>query len=275
MIETVLLNNGIEMPVLGLGTYRIGRSDEEVYRAVRSGLDAGYRHIDTASLYLNESPVGKAIRESGISRSEIFVTTKLWGSDVLKDNVPGAFETSLRNLGLDYLDLYLVHWPVKGRLRSTWEQMEAIHRSGRARSIGLSNHLIHHVEEVLKEATVAPVVNQVELHPYLLQDDLATYCREHGIELQAWSPLGSNKIPLLGEQVLKEIGDRYNKSPAQIVLRWHLDKGVVPIPKSSLPNRQEENLQVFDFQLRGEEVDRIDTLNRGHRTGMHPDQIEF
>ena len=275
MNARVVLNNGIEIPELGLGTYKIGHSDEEVYRAIRSALDIGYRHIDTATLYRNERPVGKAIRESGVSRDEVFVTTKLWGSDVLSGNVGGAFETSLRNLGLDYLDLYLVHWPVKGKLQATWKQMEKIHHSGKTRAIGLSNHHIHHIEETLHEATVMPVINQVELHPYLAQEELHDYCSRKNIAVQAWSPLGSNKIPLLNEEVLTDIGGKYGKSPAQVVLRWHLEKGVIAIPKSSHPDRQLENLQVFDFRLTDEEIKRVDALDREGRTGMHPDEIEF
>ncbi len=274
-METILLNNGVKMPMLGLGTYKIGRSDDEVYRAVRTALEIGYRHIDTATLYLNERPVGKAIRESGISRDEIFVTTKLWGSDILEDNVQGAFETSLQNLGLDYLDLYLVHWPVKARLRTTWRLMETIYQSGKVRAIGLSNHLIHHMEEAFDEASVAPVVNQVELHPYLLQQELISYCRTRDIAVQAWSPLGSNKIPLLDEEALKQVGSKYGKSPAQVVLRWHLDKGIVALPKSSNADRQKENFQVFDFKLTDKEISMVDALDRKHRTGMHPDKIEF
>lgn len=274
-METILLNNGVEMPSLGLGTYKIGRTDEEVYHAVRSALDIGYRHIDTATLYQNEHSVGKAIRDSGITRDELFVTTKLWGSDVLAHNVKGAFETSLRNLGFDYLDLYLVHWPVKGRLQEVWKELESLYYSEKARAIGLSNHLIHHMEEALQNATVVPVVNQVEQHPYLNQEELREYCEEEGVTVQSWSPLGSNKIPLLKEPVLAEIGSNYSKSPAQVVLRWHLDIGAVPLPKSSHPERQRENFEVFDFRLTAEEIGRIGALNRDHRTGMHPDNMEF
>ena len=261
--------------MIGLGTYKLGRTDNDVYNAVRSALDMGYRHIDTATLYHNERPVGKAIRESGVARDEVFVTTKLWGSDVLRGNVQGAFDTSLQNLGLDYLDLYLVHWPVKGHVGATWKHMEAIYRSGKARAIGLSNHLVHHMEEILADAAIMPAVNQVELHPYLLSDDLLAYCARQSITVEAWSPIGSNKIPLLSEEVLKELEGKYGKSPAQIVLRWHLEKGVVAIPKSSNPGRQKENIQIFDFRLTEREIARIDALDRGHRTGKHPDEIEF
>lgn len=274
-MEKRTLNNGREMPVLGLGTYKIGRSDKEVYRAVRSALDAGYRHIDTATLYKNEHAVGLALRESGISRDELFVTTKLWGSDVLANNVMGAFQTSLSNLELDYLDLYLVHWPVKGKVRDTWKKMEEIYRAGNVRSIGLSNHQIHHMKEALAEATVVPVVNQVELHPYLPQEEIRAYCESLGVVVQAWSPLASNKIPLLEESVLAQIGEKHGKTPAQVVLRWHLQQGIVPLPKSSNADRQLENFQVFDFELSREEMHRVNALDRDHRTGMHPDNMAF
>jgi diketogulonate reductase-like aldo/keto reductase len=272
---TEKLNNGVEIPVIGLGTYRIGHTDEETYRAVRRALEVGYRHIDTATLYLNEKPVGRAIRESGIAREDIFVTTKLWGSDILSNRIQEAFDGSLSNLGLDYVDLYLVHWPVKGKLGFTWQTMEQIYQTGKAKSIGVSNHLIHHLEELLQEASIVPAVNQMELHPYLTQKDVVAYCRRKGIVPEAWSPLGSSKIPLLQEEMLKDIGARYDKSPAQIVLRWNIDTGVVSIPKSSDFHRQQENIAVSDFQLTPEEIGQIDALNRDYRTGIDPDKISF
>lgn len=275
MAKKNLLNNDASVPVIGLGTYKIGITDTDTYRAVRSALDVGYRHIDTATLYENEVPVGKAIRESGIPREEIFVTTKLWGTDILKDRIKEAFEGSLKNLGLDYLDLYLVHWPVKGKISSTWKAMEDIYIDGKVRTIGLSNHLIHHVEEVLKDATVTPAVNQMELHPYLVQQGVVDFCKDKGIVPEAWSPLGSSKIPLLQDKVLTRIADKYHKSSAQVVLRWNIQKGVVAIPKSSSKERQAENINIFDFELSDEEIRQIDSLDRGHRTGVHPDYIEF
>lgn len=272
---TKSLNNGIKIPVLGLGTYKIGRTDEETYRAVRTALDAGYRHIDTATLYLNEKPVGKAIRESGIAREDIFVTTKLWGSDILSNRIQKAFDGSLLNMGLDYVDLYLVHWPVKGKLHFTWQAMEQIYQSEKAKSIGLSNHLVHHMEELLQEATIVPAVNQMELHPYLTQKEVVDYCSRRGIVVESWSPLGSSKIPLLQEETLKEIGRKYDKSPAQVVLRWNVERGFVAIPKSSDVHRQKENMAIFDFQLTAEEIALIEMLNKDYRTGIHPDKISF
>ncbi len=274
-MKKVKLNNGVEIPMIGLGTYKIGRTDEEVYNAVRNALEIGYRHIDTATLYMNEKPVGKAIRESEIPREEIFVTTKLWGSDILNNQIQEAFEGSLQNLGLDYVDLYLVHWPVRGMVSSAWKEMENIYQSGKVRAVGLSNHLIHHMEEVLKVATITPVVNQMELHPYLIQHDVVDYCKKHDIIPEAWSPLGSSKVPLLKDEVLTWIGGKYGKSPAQVVLRWNIQKGIVAIPKSSGKERQSENIDIFDFELTQDEMEQIDALDKNHRTGAHPDNIEF
>lgn len=274
-MNKVTLNNGVEIPVLGLGTYRLGKSEQEVYNAIRSALDTGYRHIDTAAFYKNEVPIGKAIRESGVDRSEIFLTTKLWGTDVVNNNIQNAFETSLNNLGLDYVDLYLVHWPVKGKISSTWKEMEVIYASGKAKAIGLSNHLVHHIEEVLSETSVVPAVNQIELHPYLTQQSVVDFCKQKGIQVQAWSPLGSNKMPLLQDKLLDKIAEKHGKSPAQVVLRWNLQNGVVAIPKSSDSKRQKENIKVFDFTLSASEITLINALDKNHRTGIHPDEIEF
>lgn len=274
-MECTLLNNGIEIPMLGLGTYKIGKTDEDVYNAIRTALDVGYRHIDTAALYANEVPIGKAIRESGIPREDIFVTTKLWGNDVVKDEVPQAFDRSMQLLNIGYVDLYLVHWPVKGKLVSTWREMEKIYASDKAKAIGLSNHLLHHLEEILDEANVLPTVNQVEMHPYVVLDDLVDFCADNTIVCEAWSPLGSNKAPLLEEKILKEIGEKYGKSPAQVVLRWNIERGVVAIPKSSNKERQAANLNIFDFKLTPEDVQLINSLDKNYRTGIHPDEIGF
>jgi len=274
-MKTIKLNNGVTIPTIGLGTYKIGLNDDDVYRAVRCALDNGYRHIDTATLYQNEIPIGKAIRESGIAREEIFVTTKLWGSDILNNQIQKSFDGSLQNLELDYIDLYLVHWPVKGMLQSTWKELEKIFRSGKVKAIGISNHLIHHMKEVLKVAEIKPVVNQMELHPYLIQQDVIDFCKKHNIVPEAWSPLGSSKVPLLKDEVLIWIGGKYGKTPAQVVLRWNTQRGVVAIPKSSNIERQLENFKIFDFELTDEEIKQINDLDKNHRTGIHPDNIEF
>lgn len=275
MIKTRLLNNRIEIPSPGLGTYRLGRNDEEVSRAVRHALDAGYRLIDTASFYDNEMPVGKAIRESGIPREDLFVTTKLWGSDILEGRIERAFDESMRRLDVGYIDLYLVHWPVKGRIADTWREMERIYQSGRVKAIGLSNHLIHHLELLLKEAGIMPAVNQVELHPYLVMQELQDYCQGKGIVIESWSPLGSSKIPLLADPMLQEIANRKGKSTAQVILRWNLQKQLIPLPKSSDRQRQRENLSLSDFNLTADEMTDIDRLDRNLRTGIHPDAITF
>ena len=275
MAKKFLLNNDVSIPAIGLGTYKIGLTDNDTYRAVRTALDNGYRNIDTGTLYENEKPVGKAIRESGIPREEIFVTTKLWGTDILNDRITKAFEGSLKNVGLDYLDLYLVHWPVKGKVSSTWKEMEDIYINGKTRAIGVSNHLIHHLEEVLKDAAVIPAVNQMELHPYLVQQEVVDFCKDKGILPEAWSPLGSRKIPLLQDETLIWIAGKYGKSPAQVVLRWNIQKGVVAIPKSSGHERQAENIHIFDFKLTDDEIKQIDMLDKDKRTGVHPDFIEF
>lgn len=274
-MKTIQLNNGIVIPTPGLGTYRLGRNDREVIHAVRNALDAGYRHIDTASFYDNEYPIGKAIAESRVPREELFVTTKLWGTDILKNGIEQAFEESMLKLDIGYIDLYLVHWPVTGQVAATWRKMEQIYESGRVRAIGVSNHLTHHLEELLSVAAVVPAVNQVELHPYLVMQGLQDYCREKDIVVESWSPLGSSKIPLLADPLLLEIGQRHSRSTAQVILRWNLQKGSLPLPKSSDAKRQKENIALFDFSLSGEEISLIDRLDKGERTGVHPDEIEF
>lgn len=274
-MKYIKLNNGQQMPMLGLGTYKIGWTDVEVYNAVRSAIDLGYRHIDTATLYKNEATIGKAIRDSGVPREDLFVTTKVWGSDILSGNIHKAFDLSFKLLDIDYIDLYLVHWPVAGKEASTWIEMEKIHATGKTKSIGVSNHLKHHLEEVLRVANIKPVANQIELHPYLTLNELREFCNENNIVCEAWSPLGSSKVPLLDEEVLKQIGKKYNKSSAQVVLRWSLQQGVVSIPKSSNPDRQALNIDIFDFELTNEEIKIINSLNKDYRTGAHPDEIEF
>ena len=270
-----ILSNGLKLPYPGLGTYKIGKTDKEVYNAVRSAIDLGYRHIDTATLYHNEAAVGKAIRESGIAREDLFVTTKIWGSDILENKVQKAFDTSMRLLNIGYSDLYLVHWPVKDKLEFAWREMEKIHDSGKTKSIGVSNHLEHHLKTIMNIATIKPVVNQIEMHPYLVLGDLLAFCKANDMVCESWSPLGSSKIPLLEEKLLNEIGEKHNKSAAQVVLRWNIEQGVVALPKSGSPERQAENIDIFDFELTPDEVEAISSLNRNHRTGAHPDEIAF
>lgn len=268
------LNNGVKIPYVGIGVFRLS-DDEMAYEAIRMALDAGYRHIDTAMIYENEKAVGKAINESGIPREEIFLTTKLWNEDVRNNNALGAIDASLQKLNLEYVDLYLVHWPVKEKYVSVWEDMERIYESGKSKAIGVSNYLEHHLEELLKVANIVPVVDQIELHPYLNQEELISYLEKKNIVPEAWSPFCARKNKLLEEPMLKALAHKYSKSPAQIVLRWNIERGVVVIPKSSNFTRQKENLDIFDFELTAEEVNNINTLNKGQRVGSHPDRITF
>ncbi|MCL6445209.1 MAG: aldo/keto reductase [Alicyclobacillus sp.] len=268
---TTTLNNGQKMPWLGLGVWKT-KNGEEVENAVRYALNAGYRHIDTATLYANEEGVGNAIAQSGIPRSEIFVTTKVWNSDQGYDSTLRAFEASLKRLRLDYVDLYLIHWPVKGKYNETWKALEVIYKEGRAKSIGVSNFNVHHLEDLMSHSEIVPAVNQVEYHPLLTQQAVHTFCKQHGIQLEAWSPLmqGNLDLPLLAE-----LAKKYGKTPAQIVLRWDLQHEVVTIPKSVRESRIIENANIFDFELTAEDMARIDGLNQNRRFGADPDNFNF
>ncbi|MUG47219.1 aldo/keto reductase [Paenibacillus woosongensis] len=268
----VTLSNGKQMPWLGLGVYKMSEG-QEVIASIEAAIRNGYRSIDTASLYQNEEGVGQAIKASGISREELFITTKVWNSDQGYDSTLKAFDTSMSKLGLDYLDLYLIHWPVKGKYKETWKALEQLHKDGRVHSIGVSNFQIHHLEDLLADAEVRPVVNQVELHPLLSQLELREYCKSQGIQIEAWSPLAQGK--LLDNEVLKAIGAKYGKSTAQVIIRWDLQHGIVTIPKSSNPERIVENAIVFDFELTAEEMKQIDSLNQDQRVGPDPDNFDF
>jgi len=270
--DKAVLHNGVEMPWLGLGVFR-AEEGPEVRQAVEWALELGYRSIDTASIYGNEQGVGEGIRASGVPRSEIFVTTKVWNSDQGHDLALAAFDESLRKLGLDYLDLYLIHWPVRGKFSQTWKALESLYKDGRVRAIGVSNFLVHHLDALLQETELMPMVNQVEFHPRLLQPELLNYCRENKIQLEAWSPIMKGRVTELPELVT--MAKKYDKTPAQIVLRWDLEHGVVTIPKSVHKERIEENAQIFDFQLSPEDVAAIDTLDRGERLGPDPDNFDF
>lgn len=268
------LNNGIEIPMLGLGVFRM-EDKKEAYNSVRKAIDLGYRHIDTAKVYENEEPVGRAIRESGVSREEMFVTTKLWNEDIANDNAQKAFETSLKKLGLDYVDLYLVHWPLKDKYVTIWKEMEKIAQSDKARAVGVSNYQKNHLQEIIDLKSLVPAVNQIELHPYMSQQPLVDFCKQHDINIESWSPLCANKNNLLQEQSLKKIGEKYSKTAAQVVLRWNIERGLIVIPKSSNPKRQAENLDVFDFELTTEDIQVIDSMNKDLRVGPHPDEVGF
>ncbi|MEC0245604.1 aldo/keto reductase [Paenibacillus chitinolyticus] len=274
--DTTTLYNGVKMPWLGLGVFKVEEGPELV-EAVKTAIKNGYRSIDTAAVYGNEEGVGQGIREglaeTGLSREELFVTSKVWNADQGYEPALGAFEVSLRKLGLDYLDLYLIHWPVQGKYKDTWRALEAIYESGKARSIGVSNFHVHHLQDLLQDAKIKPMVDQVEFHPCLTQEELRAYCREQGIQFEAWSPLMQGK--LLDNEVLKSIADRHGKSVAQVILRWDLQNGVVTIPKSTKEHRIIENASVFDFELTADEMNRISGLNENKRVGPDPDNFDF
>ena len=266
------LHNGVQMPYFGLGVY-LSEDGREVANAVNWALQEGYRHIDTASIYKNEAGVGEGIRQSGISRQELFVVSKVWNDDQGYENTLKAYEDSLNRLQLDYLDLYLVHWPVAGKFKETWRAMEYLYREKRVRAIGVSNFLQHHLEDLLADAETVPMVNQMEFHPYLVQQDLIDFCNKNTIQYEAWSPLMQGHI--FEMEIMKELAQKYNRTIAQIVLRWDLQKGVVTIPKSSKKERIISNADIFNFELAPEDVKLLDGLDRGKRFGPDPDNFDF
>ena len=270
--STKTLANGVEMPIFGLGVYKM-TEPEQTLQAIDKALAVGYRHIDTASLYYNEEQVGEAIRNSRVKREELFVTTKVWNSDQGYDQTLRAFEISLQKLGLDYLDLYLTHWPVAEKYLDTYRAIERLYDEKLIRVPGVSNHHEQHLREILNVANVAPMVNQVERHPYLAQKELLAFCKEHNIAMTAWSPLGRGHI--LQDETLNEIALHYNKTAAQVILRWHLQHDVIVIPKSVTPARIEENAQIFDFEIAPEHMQQIDALDRNQRFGQNPENFHF
>ncbi len=269
---TVKLSNSVEMPYFGLGVFKT-KEGTEVENSVKWALEAGYRHIDTAAIYQNEKGVGNAVKASGIPRNELFITTKAWNENQRQGTVLKGFEESLDLLQTEYIDLYLIHWPVKGNYEVTWKIMEEIFRSGRARAIGVSNFLQHHLEDIFKICDIKPMVNQVECHPYLVQQSLIDFCDLHNIVYEAWSPImrgAVNDIPLF-----QELSKKYKKNPVQIALRWDLQKGIVTIPKSVHKERIVSNAELFDFEITNEDILRIDKLDRNERFGSHPDTFTF
>lgn len=270
--DCVVLANGVHMPWLGLGVSEIP-DGEPVIKSVCRALEAGYRSIDTATIYGNERGVGRALRECGIPREEVFLTTKVWNSDQRAGRVLEAFGESLERLGVMYVDLYLVHWPVKEKYKDTWKVVEQIYRLGGARAIGVSNFLVHHLVDLLETAEIAPMVNQVEYNPWLRQPELHQFCIKKQIQMEAWSPLGQGKI--LTNPTIIDIANQYNKTPAQMLIRWDLQHQVVSIPKSSRPQRIIENAHVFDFNISEEDMARIDHLDEGQRVGDDPDNFNF
>ena len=269
MEQYKILNNGVKMPVLGLGVYKSG---EDTKQAVLDALAVGYRHIDTAALYKNEAMVGEAIRESGIPREEIFITTKLWNDDMRSGKQMEAFERSLELLGTDYVDLYMIHWPVSSALEESWKVLEQIYKEGRARAIGVSNCHMEHLMRVMAVAKIVPAVNQVECHPYLSQKPLRTFCNNLSIVMEAWSPLGRGRV--LDDPVIGEIAAKYQKTPAQVVLRWELQENWIVIPKSVHQERIAENSRIFDFELDPEDMAKLDGLNKDMHFGTSPDNFE-
>ena len=270
--STRTLTNGVEMPIFGLGVYKM-TDPKETVEAITKALQVGYRAIDTASLYYNEEQVGEAIRHSGVAREEIFVTTKVWNTDQGYDNTLKAFEVSLKKLNMDYVDLYLTHWPVEGKYPDTYRAIERLYEEKLIRVPGVSNHHAHHLEQLLRSANVPPMVNQVEVHPYLSQEPLRAFCQEHQIAVTAWSPLGRGGV--LQDETIVKIAEKYGKSAAQVVLRWHLQHDILVIPKSVTPSRIEENANIFDFVLSSEDMKVIDGLNRNQRFGKDPDNFHF
>ncbi|WP_037818752.1 aldo/keto reductase [Amycolatopsis sp. VC5-11] len=266
------LNNGVRIPQFGLGVFQI--PPEETAAAVREALEAGYRHLDTAQMYRNEEGVGAGIRDSGVPREEIFVTTKLANDAQGHDNAINALEGSLQRLELDYVDLYLIHWPLpkQDRYVVTWHGFEELQRAGKARAIGVSNFQIPHLERLAAESATVPAVNQIELHPALQQPELRAYHEAHGIVTEAWSPLAQGEV--LEDPLLAELAEKHGKTPAQIVLRWHIQLGNVVFPKSSSPKRMRENIDIFDFSLSDGDLDVLSGLDEGRRTGFDPDIFE-
>lgn len=270
-MQEILLNNGVKMPQLGFGVFKV-QDGKEAYDAVTWALKAGYRAIDTAKVYGNEESVGRAIKDSGIAREELFITTKVWNDDQGYEETLAAFAESLKKLQLDYLDLYLIHWPVKGKYKETWRALEKIYQDKQARAIGVSNFHIHHLEDLLQDAVIVPAVDQIELHPTLSQVPLRTWLARHDIAVECWGPLGQGS-DLKNPELLK-IAEKYQKSVAQVIIRWHLQHGFLVIPKSSHEVRIAENFDVFDFELDKVDIEAIDKLNTDDRQGTNPDDYD-
>ncbi|WP_420839258.1 aldo/keto reductase [Clostridium rhizosphaerae] len=274
--NTVTLNNGVKMPWLGLGVFRVEDS-QNLVDAVKAAIKNGYRSIDGAAIYGNEVSMGKGIAEgikaAGISREDLFITSKVWNADLGYESTIKAYETSLKKLGLDYLDLYLVHWPVEGKYKDAWRALEYLYKQGRVKAIGVSNFQVHHLENLMKDAEIKPMINQVEFHPRLTQGKVRAFCKQNDIQVEAWSPLMVGQ--LFDNEILKEIAHNHNKSIAQIILRWDIQNGVITIPKSTNEGRIIENSQIFDFELTNEEVEKINSLNQDLRVGPDPDNFDF
>ena len=274
------LNNGVLIPSIGFGTWQISEN-EAIVNAIKNAIEVGYRHIDTAAVYENEKGVGLGIKESGIDRKELFVTSKVWNSERGYETTLKAFDKTLNDLQLDYLDLYLIHWPaIKKQFdnwqqinNDTWRALEELYKSGRVRAIGLSNFLPQHIKPLMKQATVLPMVNQIEYQPGYMQPECVEFCKEHNILVEAWSPLGSGK--LLKNDTLQSIAKKYNKSVAQLCIKWVIQNGLLPLPKSVTPSRIKENFEVTDFTIDPKDMKIINQMVPLGTSGLHPDQIDF
>jgi 2,5-diketo-D-gluconate reductase A len=274
-VPTVMLNNGASTPQFGFGVFQIKPAD--TIDAVTTALEAGYRHIDTAQMYGNEREVGEAITKAGIERDQVFVTSKLNNGAHLPDDARAAFDGTLDALGFDYIDLFLIHWPLPtlydGDFVSTWQTLEEFYRDGRARSIGVSNFQPRHFRRLREECDITPAVNQIEVHPYFTQDEVRRACAEHQIAVEAWSPLAQGEV--LDDPTIGSIAEQVGKTPAQVVLRWHIERGDIVFPKSTTPDRIRENIDIFDFELSGADVQAITALNKDLRTGPDPDTFDM
>lgn len=268
--QTVTLNNGISMPILGLGVWKT-KSGKECKEAVLNALEAGYRHIDTARIYDNEKDVGQAIRESGIPRKEIFITTKLWNADQGPDKTRKALENSLDKLGIDFVDLYLIHFPVTSKRMDSWKELEKVYHDKLCKAIGVSNYTITHLGELLKDSQITPTVNQVEFHPFLNQIHLLEYCKKHKIQLEAYSPLAHGQK--IEDPTISKIAQKYDKTPAQILIRWAIEQKIVVIPKSTQKKRIIENSKVFDFAISEEDMKILNSLDENFRTCWDPSEV--
>jgi 2,5-diketo-D-gluconate reductase A len=272
-VPTITLNNGVEIPQLGFGVFQI--PPEDTREATATALEVGYRHIDTAEMYGNEEGVGQAVRDSGIPRDQLFVTSKLNNGFHAREDALAAFDQTLATLDIDYLDLFLIHWPLPGvgDFVETWKAMETMYEGGKVRAIGVSNFQQHHLNRLLAETTVIPAVNQIEIHPYLTQDALRAFDAEHEIATEAWSPIAQGKV--LSDPVIERIARRVEQTPAQVVLRWHIQRGDIVFPKSVTRERVEANFALFDFELDDADMGDISALNKDERTGPDPDQFNY
>ncbi|WP_434399788.1 aldo/keto reductase [Planococcus sp. 11815] len=268
----VTLNNKLKMPQLGFGVWQV--DNDQAADAVTTALKTGYTSIDTAMIYKNEEGVGQALKETSVPREDLFITTKVWNSDQGYDSTLRAFDESLERLGLDYVDLYLIHWPTPefDNYVETYKAMEKLYKDGRVKAIGVCNFQPEHLQRLLDECDVPPVLNQIECHPYLAQNDVKEFCAQHDIFVEAWSPLDQGG-EVLKDEVIQQIAEAHKKSPAQIVLRWHLQNNTIVIPKSVTPSRIEENFNVFDFELSEEDMNQINGLDKNRRKGAHPNEM--